>query len=67
MDLREYLNTIWKEDIDAFTAKGGFSKASLYSWMAGICKPNRRYAKKIEELTEGKVSFQEMRSIKNGK
>ena len=67
MDLKEYIETIWKDDVIVFSRKCGAAKASLYNWMSGECRPTRKYAKKIEEITGGKVTFEEMRNIKTCK
>jgi hypothetical protein len=60
MELKEYIDTIWKNDIDSFALQCKLSRTSIYNWMQGKGCPTRRSAKKIEEVTGGKVTFDKM-------
>lgn len=58
MKLKEYFE---KERIDpvAFAVKGGISVTSIYRYMKGK-RPHRKTACKIEEMTHGKVSVEDL-------
>ena len=61
MELKEYLDKIWKDDVIVFAKKCGVGKSTLYAWLGEKRRPLRKSAIKIEEITEGKVTFEELR------
>lgn len=58
MKLKEYLE---KERIDPvlFAVTGGISVTSIYRYMRGG-RPHRKTACKIEQMTQGKVSVEDL-------
>lgn len=63
MDLKEYFDNFSKESIDEFSRKNNISRASIYEWMNKTTRPTIRSARRMEQATEKKVTFEEMRSI----
>lgn len=59
MNLKQYLEKN-KINADEFAVKHGFGIASVYRYLRGK-RPNFKVARKIEEVTEGKVTIEELR------
>lgn len=64
MDLKEYFDTISTYTVEEFAALCDISASSLYKWKAGRYRPSHKHARIISRMTENKVTFEELRKIK---
>lgn len=61
MNLKEYIRIYHKGDVDRFAFDYEISRATIYNWISKKVRPTKVYARYIEKITDGLVTFTEMR------